>query len=585
MDDSGGSSRSLAALTTSFASNDSRTLDDDRTIRCRRCQNSGERCHSKIFPCSIAMCCPCLPSSWKNVKDWLHLVLILGVLCSVVCVVLQVVEIATFPTCHSPFCFSQVVSILVVLPSLYDFFKFIGAYDESLQEHKQRAEDEVQGLIMNINQQVAEMQAVAAKLTESATDFAFRTFDGQREGFEKFILDLNLYYGELYKDPQLLEELRRFMLQWLTVFSQSLLDATTNPLLKGAEDEFYAARTLGELCDKVTGRLSRLKVSTRMQLVPAESYVLPTPRHTGSNLALEDGGDAEAEPARGKLGVSWLRLGCTGAFGRQVERTFDRDYVREYPVTVAFLCGSITILSRRHLNHLIYLLLDLGLIVYEGVIQQDYTMALVIANAICVLSTLACFEQIDEIAHLQRRIQGYRQRSERVKEQHQKANENWAKVQQLHDLWNYRTQPFLIIMGKIHKALDNNDREVARALEVAKRRGTAPETTCEQRLEWLQLANVSLLCLDKKLGNVADWTKEGRAPLDKEWKETIGRQLRDAEREENVEELIQKLPILTSDLRKLSDGSIHTANSSRPPSRSPSPSPPGSFASTSSSRR
>jgi len=545
------------------------------------------------------MCCPCLPTSWTRVKDWLHLVLVIGVLASVVCVIMQIVEIAFADSCHSPFCSNQLLSAIIVLPSLYDFFKFVGDYDESLQEHKQRAEDEVHGLIENINQQVAEMQDVAAKLTESATDFAFRTFDGSREGFEKFILDLNLYYGGIYQDPQMLEELRRFMVKWLSVFSQSLLDPLTNPLLQGVEEELRKCKNVAELCDKVTARLSKLKVSTRLQLVPAESYVIPTPREGGvrsledlrsnpssasvtpsvtpsvhtlpssvtSSFAHMEEGGTSASQQGGKCGVSWLRIGCNRKFGRQVSRTIDRDYRREWPLTISFCCGSITLLSRRHVNHLVYLLLDSGLIIYEGIFGQVVTCVLISANLMCVVSTLACFEQIDEIAQLQRRIHGYRQRSERVKEQHRKANENWAKVQQLHDLWNYRTQPFLIIMGKIHRALDNQDREYARALELARRNaGAVTNITPEQRLDWMKLTNESLECLDRKLGDVKDWTREGQAPLDKEWKETIGRQLRDAERQEDIDKLVQVLPLLTSDLRSLGDL----------PSSSRSPSPPAS---------
>jgi len=225
-------------------------------------------------------------------------------------------------------------------------------------------------------------------------------------------------------------------------------------------------------------------------------------------------------------------------------------------LTIAFCCGSITILSRRHLNHLLYFLLDLVLVLYEVLdLSQAYSIALVCCNWLCVLSTLACFEQIDEIAQLQRRICRYRERSDRVQEQHREAKENWAKVQQLHDLWNYRTQPFLSICGKIHRALDNKDREDARALELARRRGEPPEVSEERRLEWLRRANQSLECLDQKLGRVQNWTKEGQAPLSKEWKESIGRQLREAERQEQVEQLIQVLPILTSDLRQIEDGS------------------------------
>ncbi|CAK9030583.1 unnamed protein product [Durusdinium trenchii] len=537
---------SRASLQTALASNASRA-------------GACTQCHSRIFPCNIGLCCPCLPSSWRSAKDWLHLILILGVLSTVAFIIVQIVEIATQQHCRTPFCLGQLVSGVLILPSLYDFFKFIGTYDESLQEHKQRAEDEVHGLIESINQQVAEMQDVAAKLTESATDFAFRSFDTSREGFEKFILDLKLYYSELYVEEEMLEELRSFMLKWLVVFSQSLLDPDTNPLLKGIEEEFRRCTSLDELCDKVTGRLSRLKVSTRLALMaPADSYVLNHQAIEDVERASQTSSQTTFSQASAKCGVSWFRCTCSRRFGRQVARTRDGNFSREWPLEIAFCCGSITILSRRHLSHLLYFLVDVSLIVYEVLTHtQVYAMACVAANAVCVVSTLACFEQIDEIAQLQRRIHKYRQRNDQVQERHREAKESWAKVQQLHDLWNYRTQPFLIIMGKIHRALDNQDREHARALELARRRGESlsdESLSTQSRAEWIRRANQSLECLDQKLGNIQNWTKEGNAPLAKDWKETIGRQLREAERETEIDKLVQVLPILTSDLRQIEGG-------------------------------
>ena len=53
------------------------------------------------------------------------------------------------------------------------------------------------------------------------------------------MLDLKLYYSELYADEAMLLELRSFFFKWLTVFSQSLLDPDTNPLLKAKHIRKY----------------------------------------------------------------------------------------------------------------------------------------------------------------------------------------------------------------------------------------------------------------------------------------------------------------------------------------------------------
>lgn len=517
------------------------------------------RCHRRIFPCSIGFCCPCLCSSWKHIKDWLHLVLIVGVLSSVVCVVLQIIEITSDIDCHSPACIRQWVSAVIVLPSVYEFIKFIHNYDESLQEHQQKAEDEVHNLIDTINKQVQEMQALCGKLTENATDFAQRSFDSKRDQFETFIRDVKHYYKDLYVDPEILEQLRRFVKKWLRVFGQSLLDP--EPLFRGLDEEMSKCTSVTELCEKVTGRLTIIKDVTRIQMVPSDSYMLNAPRRRNS-LSLTDSVVEEAglqvsnearqfvrqqppgpEGGTRKCGVSWFRLGFNGHFGRQVERTRDGDFTRGFPLTVSFCCGSLTILSRRHLNFLIYFLIDVILITLEALSGQVWSMLLVIANGMCVVSILACFEQIDEIAQLQRKIHCYTQRRDKVQEQHRKANENYDKILQLQDLWNYRTMPFLGIMSKVHRALEDKDRKLDRA-------GGASLPGDDQRLEWFRLANESMEALDMKLGPVKDWTM----PVKHEWKETIGKQLRGAEHCENVDELIGVLPLLTQDLRGLEDG-------------------------------
>jgi hypothetical protein len=480
----------------------------------------------------------------KKIQDWLHLVLVLGILSSVACVVMQIVEITNSGSCQSPLCVRQWIAALVLVPSVWDFIKFVGAYDESLQHHQERAEEEVTTLINQINEQVSEMQVVCGKLTESATDFAGRAFTQSRERFEKFIMDIQRFYKELYQDDLLVQELRAFIFKWFTTYCQSQLDQDHNPSVAGLKDELDKARTVEEVCACATRRLTMLKGGSRVGLVPSHSFQVPAHSRQARELAaiaddVEDGASlvstgsaASVASTTRKCGVKWLGFGRTRC-GRLGPRTGDgaRAISTDWPLRVGFLCGSLTVLSRRHLNHLLYFVVDLLLIGWELFNQQTYTGLLVIANFACVISTLACFEQIDEIAKLQQRIAKYQTKSEKVKEDFKQATDNWEKVQQLHDLWNYRTMPFLAIMGKIHHALDDMDREISHE---------GPRN--DKRLKWLEHANQCLEALDQKLGLANDWTKPGND----EWKATIGRQLKNAERSDNVDTLIESLPLLTS---------------------------------------
>ncbi|CAK9033853.1 Hypothetical protein SCF082_LOCUS20667 [Durusdinium trenchii] len=72
----------------------------------------------------------------------------------------------------------------------------------------------------------------------------------------------------------------------------------------------------------------------------------------------------------------------------------------------------------------------------------------------------------------------------------------------------------------------------------------------------IRRANQSLECLDQKLGNIQNWTKEGNAPLAKDWKETIGRQLREAERETEIDKLVQAADGAAIGRTSASDGTL-----------------------------
>jgi len=200
------------------------------------------------------------------------------------------------------------------------------------------------------------------------------------------------------------------------------------------------------------------------------------------------------------------------------------------------------VLSGVHANLLLAFLVDVILIVFEGLWGRWASFALVVVNEACVASMLACFEQINEIAMLEQQIHAYELRSHEVEERRDEARRNWEKVQQLHDLWLYRTLPCLSIMGKIHNHLADED--MLRREAIAE--GAAGADT---RPDFLQLVNQSFVCLETKLGPLEDWTKGG--PLADEWKASIGRQLKDCEACTDLNQLIGRLPIITSDLSVL----------------------------------
>lgn len=533
-----------------------------------------------LFPFSYASCCPCLPTSLTKVQDWLHLTLLFGVLGSLLCLVEMIYELAWGGPCRSPFCFKQIISGVVVLPSTVYFLQTIGHYDEQLKEKKRRHQEEVENLIDNINMQVTEMNELCKKVTENANEFAMGRFNDKMEYFKKFLKGVKVHYRELYAGDDMLEELRKFILHWLQNFSGSLLNRDSSPLLRGAAAELEAQLTPEAVIEVALRRLGESKVLFSFQMPAASPYLPQRLRMSltasvasaasasiASSADVEDGSVFQSTHMQpeGKCGISWLRLVACKRCG--CERSTSADGM---PLTLFLGFIELRILSRVHANLLVSFLVDIPLIFFEMCTGRWTSFGLVALNEVCVSSMLACFEQINEIAQLERQIHVYERRSEEVAERRDEARRNWEQVQQLHDLWLYRTLPCLSIMGQIHSHLVDEDMAVKEAQ--ADNRAHA-----DPRPEFLRHANQSLLCLEQKLGPLNDWCKDG--PISDEWKQSVGRQLKDCEKTGDVHELIQMLPIITSDLRMLdalppsAHASFCSSSASSTPRREASPEP------------
>lgn len=472
-------------------------------------------------------------------------------------------ELTLDGSCGSPFCFKQWISAVVLIPSSMYFFRTIGNYDEQLREKKQRHQEEVESLIENINQQVKEMNELCRQITENANEFATGRFNDKCDQFSRFLKGVKNYNADLYVDADMFEEMKNFILGWFKVFSGSLINPAESPMVRGIEEEVRRCTTIQALCDAALVRLGSSKVAFKMQ-VPAETPMLTPAAQRGvpsftSLHAIEDGtARSGGQDATYLCGVSWCQCGRWRGCRREWGRSSN-----SMPLSIFCCCCKFKILSRQHFNLIVAFFIDIGLMVFEVATDRWTSLILVAINEICIISMLACFEQINEIALLEQQIHVYEMRNVEVGKRRDEARENWEKVQQLHDLWLYRTLPSLSIMGKIQHYLA--DQDLDRKNKLAD--GHKP---ADERATFLRLANQSLDCLDRKLGPIDDWRSNG--PLAEGWKESIGKQLKDCEAESDLHQLIGRLPIITSDL-----SALEAAPPSMTPNASPSQSPTTSF--------
>jgi len=460
-----------------------------------------DRRRRSCFPCNLSRCCPCLPTSWTKVQDWLHLVLITGVLGSLFCLLQMIYELGFGSDCRSPLCFKQWIAGVIVLPTTIYFIQTIGNYDEQLKEKKQRHKEEVNKLISEYNETVADLQRTCQNLTETANGFAATCFNQQSSSFKDFLKQIK-DIAQYYVEPELLTELRRFIQQWFETFSGTLINPRSSPLLEDWDVKLMRCTSVQALCDTALKMLESFKVDR------------PRFEQTGS---IEDGGMVAQSPQQahqgfgGRCRMSWVTCGRFGCCRR--ERS---DSVNGMPVTFLFGCVKLRVLSRSHANLLFAFLADILLIVFEAYTDRWPSFILVILNEACVVSMLACFDHINEIAQLERQIHVIEQRKEDVRQRRDEATESWSKVEQLHDLWKYRTLPSLMIMGKVHKELHALDVQRMSALH------SGNDQVEDQRVNFLRRANDCLEVTQRQLGDLQDW--RGQQPR-KEWKDTFGQEL------------------------------------------------------------
>eukprot|EP00931_Biecheleriopsis_adriatica_P109848 TRINITY_DN84118_c0_g1_i1.p1 TRINITY_DN84118_c0_g1~~TRINITY_DN84118_c0_g1_i1.p1 ORF type:complete len:459 (-),score=90.91 TRINITY_DN84118_c0_g1_i1:121-1329(-) len=382
------------------------------------------------------------------------------------------------------------------------------------------------------------MKEIISNLTGNTTAFALTAFASSRSNFEKFIHDVKFYYADIYQDEVLLVEFKQFVNLWLKVYSQSLLEPCV--LVQGLDEELDACLSVQEVCDSVADRVRKTQEVSltycneelqsnldegQRTLQDARGALPSTPVSPVAEGSIASS-DVSSFREGQKCGFSWIRFKCAGC-GLQVERTRDRNFVWDWPLTIGLCIISVTVLSSRHAQHLSLLLLDIPFMVLSVSASKPFLTALFGVNLLCLLSILLCFEQIDEIAKLQRMQAVYKVKRKKLEAKAQRARDRWVKVQQLFDLWNYRTQPFLSIMGKLQRCLDSNDRYHSHR--------PPQERTKEaelQRVRWLQCINQQLTALDQHLEAVPWTTEEAQ---DSVKRQMLGRQLREAEFEENIE--------------------------------------------------
>lgn len=546
-------------------------LDSPQSERRRWCQ---------LFPMRLPnRCCKCIPV----IQDWLHCVLLIGITASFTCIIAMVAELALRGECDSPVCFNRWIGGICVMPSLWYFILTVRQYDQELQGKKRTREATVQKVIDEHNRQAEKMNETCRQITDNANHFAEGQFNIRVDSFKKFLSHVNKKLLD-YSDEDMVEQLKSFVLMWFRTFSGTLINPESNPVWASVERDMENLNTAKEICAYAIEKVEQHKIAFKCQ-VPNDAPLL-SQREPSSEVEGDE--DLEAGDAR-KCGVTWLRFhkckktrrlraGQPETFAethQALQHLNERDIRSQWrsqrlvegfgyqrsndasgmPVKICFLCGELRVLSRMHIGFMLLFWMDALLIFFEVAARRPFGFLLIVTNLICVISVLACFEQINEIAVLDREIHILEEQTAELVKKNDKVQKDWQQVTKLHELWKYRTLPTLCYMHKIHDHLKD---KVYGEIENADL----------SNVDFLRFANQRLHCLNEFMGPLEDW--RGREePLDKEWVDKVGADLSELEKEQDVLIMLSKLPKPKNPL------SLSPPSSS--PSTSAAPSRSGSF--------
>jgi hypothetical protein len=245
--------------------------------------------------------------------------------------------------------------------------------------------------------------------------------------------------------------------------------------------------------------------------------------------------------------VSWFtfgrRSGCC-KFKR------NKDEEDGFPMEVGCCCCRLVILSGQHslllfssLVSIIMVTLNTLEVLTDGKLSSGnqhpkrYTseIALLVESCLvllCVLTMLVKFEDLDEVQRLEREVKELTKQNLKIEKQREEMKQYWNNVQQLSEVWLYRTVPRLDLYKEIHSQLE--------------------DARSDTILSGMRDTNQCLDLLEERLPALPAWKNEGS--LNQEQKKYFGSALNRICQEPELDTILVKLHVIAeSPVKQLSN--------------------------------
>jgi len=474
------------------ADHGARDIETGGAVQVESIVEEDPRKKSCICPCDCLSCCPinvvmCIPNSLHKFQNWTHAILVVGSLACATLLVSSLINVINRISSKKLSNFTtidflmDVLVLLFLLPCLMYFAKAIAQYDDDLRKKKKEAQIERRRLVASYEDTLRDMNGLLKDTTEKSAGFAEKDFETHRYDFIRFLKHVKEQQQRHPLQSSMLPHMKQFCLNWFRVFQECSIDPLGHPKILVNEADFEKCITLDELYIYCMYRLelsdSEVKfISHRLQVDEKDiddcRVALSSASPVGELLEKQSEQEARGvkvthwalavDAAHGShcmSQMSWLTFGCGRAYPIQASISGDG-----WPKVFRFGCGCMVLLSFEHVMLICGTWINPVLLIIESIqaatnpdaFSPSITAMLAVLE-ICLWFTLVRFESIDIIQRLERETRKLKEQEVVVRGEQEKMEKFWASVQNLTDLWLYRTIPCLDLLHEIQNHVEDMD--------------------------------------------------------------------------------------------------------------------------------
>jgi len=391
------------------------------------------------------------------------------------------------------FCACEVLDLCFLLPCTYQIILMMGHYDDRKQSRLKEIANEKAGLTEAYSDILGDLEGVLGTMSDSSAGLAEKNFATHRRDVIHFLEKCKKRFTECFvgskiDEMRFLEQFRRLIRHWLKVFEEASIDPEGHPMLiEKFPNEFDLLKTLPELIDRVISRLNEAElrmVTDRQKNDNAEidRFKQSLEGHKRNSMTLDVAIPGQQENAlqaslrelrdmSGRNVVEATRCGwCECKAGCAYKKLGTTE---SFPILVGCGCIQMNILCREHGQMLFGILVGTALAIWnlvapfvmkvgedqassfmKGAVWQAVPLLVYVASLTVLVAHI---ESICEILRLEREVANIKEEHKRLDVVKEQMHDFYDKVQEVIDLWLYRTIPRLDLYKEMNHFLEDSE--------------------------------------------------------------------------------------------------------------------------------